>query len=205
MAEDDRERWDAIYREGGHVDPQPARTGSPRSTSSCRARAARSTSRRARAGSRCFWAARGLATLAVDVSPEGLRRAREAAARAGLALETRALDLEREPLPDGPFAAISCFHYLQRDLFPALAARLAPGGVLACEIATRAEPGAEPEAERALPARAERAPAAVRSARDRRTTARAGTASAALARVLARRPSPPGTSVTSSSYTEEDP
>jgi len=44
--------------------------------------------------------------------------------------------LEWQPLPDGPFVAISCFHYLQRDLFPKLAERLAPGGVLVCEIAT---------------------------------------------------------------------
>jgi tellurite methyltransferase len=135
VAEGDRERWDATYCAGGHADPPPPewlaafdaelpRTGRALDVASGTGRLAR------------FWAARGLATLAVDVSPEGLRIAREAAAAAGLALDTRALDLEREPLPDGPFAAISCFHYLQRDLFPALAARLAPGGVLACEIAT---------------------------------------------------------------------
>src|SRR5262249_56660766 len=59
-----------------------------------------------------------------------------AAARAGLQLETRALDLELDPLPEGPFAAVSCFHYLQRDLFPRLVECLAPGGVLVCEIAT---------------------------------------------------------------------
>jgi SAM-dependent methyltransferase len=135
MAEGDRERWDATYRAGSHGDaPTPEwltaldaelpRAGSALDVASGTGRLAR------------FWAARGLATLAVDVSSEGLRLARESAAREGLALETGALDLEREPLPDGPFAAISCFHYLQRDLFPALVARLAPGGVLACEIAT---------------------------------------------------------------------
>ena len=32
---------------------------------------------------------------------------------------------------------MSCFHYLQRDLFPALRERLEPGGVLVCEIANR--------------------------------------------------------------------
>ena len=135
MAEGDRERWDAIHRAGGHsddvapdwlaaLDAELPRTGRALDVAAGKGRVAR------------FWAARGLSTVAVDVSPEGLRLAREAAAREGLALETRALDLEREPLPEGPFAAISCFHYLQRDLFPALAARLAPGGVLACEIAT---------------------------------------------------------------------
>lgn len=135
MAEGDRERWDAAHCAGSHVDaPTPEwltaldaelpRSGRALDVASGTGRLAR------------FWAARGLDTLAVDVSPEGLRLAREAAAREGLVLETRALDLEREPLPDGSFAALSCFHYLQRDLFPALAAQLAPGGVLACEIAT---------------------------------------------------------------------
>ena len=82
------------------------------------------------------------------MSPVGLERAARAADEAGLPLQTRTVDLEREslPLPDtgdtGDTAAgtgwdvISCFHYLQRSLFPALAAGLAPGGLLICEIAT---------------------------------------------------------------------
>jgi tellurite methyltransferase len=32
---------------------------------------------------------------------------------------------------------ITCFHYLQRSLFPVLCQALAPGGLLICEIATR--------------------------------------------------------------------
>jgi SAM-dependent methyltransferase len=135
MAEADRERWDRIFRERGHADAGPPawlaeldaelpRTGRALDVASGAGRLA------------LFWAKRGLETLAVDVSLEGLRLAREAAARAGLALSTCALDLEREPLTEGPFAAISCFHYLQRDLFPQLVERLAPGGVLACEVAT---------------------------------------------------------------------
>jgi hypothetical protein len=66
----------------------------------------------------------------------GLARTSEAAVRAGLTLVTSVIDLEVDPLPEGPFAAISVFHYLQRDLFPALVAQLAPGGLLVCEIAT---------------------------------------------------------------------
>lgn len=135
MAEGDRERWDAIHRAGGHaansvpewlaaLDAELPHKGRALDVAAGKGRVAR------------FWAARGLATVAVDVSPEALRLAGDAAAREGLSLETRPLDLEREALPDGPFAAISCFHYLQRELFPAFAARLAPGGVLACEIAT---------------------------------------------------------------------
>lgn len=135
MAEADRERWDRIHREGGHTDGGP-----PTWLEELDAelpRAGRALDVASGAGRLAlFWAKRGLETLAIDVSGEGLARAREAAARAGLPLATRALDLEHDPLPDGPFAAISCFHYLQRDLFPKLVERLAPGGVLACEIAT---------------------------------------------------------------------
>ena len=135
MAEDERERWDRIWREAGHEDEGP-----PRWLVELDAelpRAGRALDVAAGAGRvALYWAARGLETLAVDISVEGLGRARAAAARSGLALQTRALDLEWQPLPDGLFVAISCFHYLQRDLFPKLAERLAPGGVLVCEIAT---------------------------------------------------------------------
>ena len=135
MAEGDRERWDATYRAGSHADSPAPRwletVGHELPRAGRALDVAAGTGRVA-----CFWAARGLATLAVDVSPEGLRLAREAAARENLSVETQALDLEREPLPAGPFAAISVFHYLQRDLFPTLVALLAPGGALACEMAT---------------------------------------------------------------------
>jgi SAM-dependent methyltransferase len=135
VAEGDRARWDATYSAADHADDSPPtwleafdselpRRGRALDVASGTGRVAR------------WWAARGLESLAVDVSPVGLRLAREAAERAGLALETRALDLERDELPAGPFDAISCFHYLQRDLFPRLRERLAAGGVLVCEIAT---------------------------------------------------------------------
>jgi tellurite methyltransferase len=135
VAAPDRERWDASFRAGGHrgetppswlaaFDAELPRTGRALDVAAGTGRVAR------------FWAARGLESLAVEVSGEALRLAREAAGRDGLRLETHELDLERDPLPDGPFAAISCFHYLQRDLFPRMRERLTPGGVLVCEIAT---------------------------------------------------------------------
>lgn len=135
MAEGDRERWDRTWREAGHGDGgRPDWLDALDAELPRRGRAldvAAGTGRVA-----LYWAARGLATLAVDVSPVGLARASEAATRAGLTLATSVIDLEVDPLPEGPFAAISVFHYLQRDLFPALVARLAPGGLLVCEIAT---------------------------------------------------------------------
>jgi SAM-dependent methyltransferase len=135
VAAGDRERWDAIFRAGSHpggappswleaFDAELPRAGRALDVAAGAGRVAR------------FWAARGLESLAVDVSGEGLRLTHEAAARDGLRLTTRELDLERDSLPEGPFDAISCFHYLQRDLFPQMRERLTPGGALVCEIAT---------------------------------------------------------------------
>jgi SAM-dependent methyltransferase len=135
MSEGDREHWDARYREASHSGgPAPdwlasAVPGFPESGRALDVAAGR--------GRIALWlAARGLRVLAADVSPVGLEQARAAARESGLALETLTIDLERESLPAGPFELISCFHYLQRDLFPALIERLAPGGWLCCEIAT---------------------------------------------------------------------
>ena len=48
----------------------------------------------------------------------------------------KALDLTTDRGPAGPWKLISCFAYLQRDLFPALIQALAPDGFLVVEIAT---------------------------------------------------------------------
>ncbi len=48
------------------------------------------------------------------------------------------IDLEREPLPAGPYDVVVCMSYLQRDLFEALQRVLAPGGVVLNETFARA-------------------------------------------------------------------
>jgi SAM-dependent methyltransferase len=135
LADGDRERWDARWATGRHhagadpdwleAVPELPRTGLALDLACGVGRVA-------------LWLARrGLRTVAIDVSPVALERAEIEARALGLSLETRALDLERDPLPEGPWDLIACFQYLQRDLFPALRERLAPGGSLVCEIATR--------------------------------------------------------------------
>lgn len=85
-------------------------------------------------GHEAAWlSARGLEVTLVDVSDVALGRARERAPR----LHTLQLDLEQAPLPEGPFVLIVCLHYLQRALFPQLARRLAPGGLLVFAQATQ--------------------------------------------------------------------
>ena len=75
-------------------------------------------------------ASHGLETTVVDISPVAL---------ADVEPPVRAieLDLETEPLPPGPWDVISCFHYLQRDLFPGMVESLAIGGMLVVVVATR--------------------------------------------------------------------
>jgi SAM-dependent methyltransferase len=91
------------------------------------------------AGRHAIWLARrGLDVTLVDVSEEGLRLAAAAAGEAGVSIDLRRVDLEAEPLPAGPWDLVLCFHYLQRSLFPPIAAALAPGGLLVFCHQTRA-------------------------------------------------------------------
>ena len=131
---DDKERWNLRYLGDDVVrDPSPFLTEMlhllPR-----RGRAidvAGGTGRNA-----IVIARRGLDTTVVDVSDVALRRARDDAARAGVVVETLELDLEAEPLPEGPWDVVLVFHYLYRLIFPAITRQLAPGGVLIASIAT---------------------------------------------------------------------
>lgn len=79
---------------------------------------------------------RGLETTACDISGVGLALAREAARASGFALETMVVDLEASGPPPGLYDVITCFHYLDWALFTQLEPRLAPGGLLAIEVAT---------------------------------------------------------------------
>lgn len=133
MAMEDRAKWDARYAQGS--------TGEAPAWIDALDLALPETGRAldvaSGAGRIALWAARrGLAVRAVDVSPVGLAIARDTAAKEALSLETIALDLEASELPEGPFALITCFHYRQPSLWPAMKARLAPGGVLIAEVLT---------------------------------------------------------------------
>lgn len=133
---DDRERWDQKYE---------ARGATPREHAAFLESAAELLPSEGRAldvaggdGRNALWlAARGLRVTVADVSPVGLSNARRLARERDLELETVALDLTRDPLPPGPFVLVLCFHYLQRDLFPAFVEALAPGGLLLFSQPTR--------------------------------------------------------------------
>ena len=70
---------------------------------------------------------------AIDISDVAIDALRAAARQHGLRIVPRVVDLEREPLPAGPFDAIVVMNFLQRDLFVALEDALAPDGLLLYE------------------------------------------------------------------------
>lgn len=82
-------------------------------------------------GDEALWLARrGLDVTLLDLSDVALARAEARARALGLSLRTLQLDLERSPLPEGPFALLLCQSFLLRPLFSQLASRLVPGGLL---------------------------------------------------------------------------
>jgi SAM-dependent methyltransferase len=136
VSESDRERWDRRYRERAH--PEGEGPDWLREFEGELPKGGRALDVATGTGRVALWLARaGFRVTAVDVSPVGLERLHERARSADLQVETRVSNHRETPLPTGPFEVITCFAYLQRDLFPQMAERLSPGGVLICEIPTR--------------------------------------------------------------------
>ena len=132
---DDRERWDARWRERGEPG-EPSRV--LLDLASLLPTSGRALDVGGGGGRHALWLARrGLDVTIADVSAEGLRIASEAASREGLSLNTLQVDLERDGLPPGPWDLIVQLHFLHRPLFAAFADALAPGGVLVVVHPTR--------------------------------------------------------------------
>ena len=83
-----------------------------------------------------YMASIGLDTTLLDISGVGLEMAKEAAADRALSLNTIRMDIEAQPLPDGPWDVIHIAHYLHRPTIRAAAGLLKPGGVFLAAIAT---------------------------------------------------------------------
>ncbi|MBI1788913.1 MAG: class I SAM-dependent methyltransferase [Acidobacteria bacterium] len=88
-------------------------------------------------GRNAIWLAqRGWRVIAVDSSPVALDLLRQRAVQAGVTVDARLADLERDEFVIAPesFDLICDIRYLQRDLFPRIQAGLRPGGMVVAEI-----------------------------------------------------------------------
>ncbi|MFT3768254.1 MAG: class I SAM-dependent methyltransferase [Minicystis sp.] len=136
MSEADRIKWDARWSERGADPGEPSLLLT--AISDLIPARGRALDVGGGSGRHALWLARrGLDVTVADISKVALSVARDAAARDGLAIHTTALDLERDPLPGGPWDLVLAFHYFERALLPAMAAALAPGGVLVVVQPTR--------------------------------------------------------------------
>lgn len=130
--ESDARRWDEKYRKG----KLEALKAEPLLTQHRERIRSLSGSRTALdvAAGRChagvYLATQGLTVTALDCSPVGLDLGQALATQEGVQIKTRVTDLETEPLPEGPWSLISCFRYLNRELFGPMKAVLEPAGLL---------------------------------------------------------------------------
>lgn len=147
MTADDREKWNARYRdEQAPSPPSPFLVG----LDGLLPRRGKALDVAGGSGRHALWLARrGLETTLADISEIALERAADAARRERLSVRTIQIDLQSAPLPAGPWDLILCAYFLHRPLFAAFADSLAPGGWLVVTHATRsnlavhARPGPE--------------------------------------------------------------
>ncbi len=83
-----------------------------------------------------FLATKGFQVTGVDISSEGLKKAEALAAEHSATITTMVVDLEAYAIPPNTYDVIICTYYLQRDLFPKIAAALKPGGMALIETYT---------------------------------------------------------------------
>jgi tellurite methyltransferase len=81
----------------------------------------------------------GFLTFGVDVAFDAVRDAVGAANACGVTVHGWCADLTQHPLPSSRFDLVIICRYLQRDLFSALRAACAPGGVVLYETFTTAQ------------------------------------------------------------------
>jgi len=84
-----------------------------------------------------FLAERGWEVMLMDISKTGLTEARRHAEQRKLRITLEKCDLTERLLPASAFDLILVFFYLERPLFPQIAAALRPGGILIYKTYTR--------------------------------------------------------------------
>lgn len=131
----DREKWNARYRDGG-AGGAPVMLGRNLHHFPRCGRALDMAGGSGHAA--LILAARGLSVTVADISEVALEQAAAQAERSKIELTTSHVDFEVDRFPPGPWDLITCFNYLNRDLFPTMIENLTyAGGMLAVSLATR--------------------------------------------------------------------
>ena len=131
MSQEDRDKWDRRYAEDSYRKNNPVLLLQQWLPSVPPGRAldiACGAGRNA-----LFLAEAGYRVDAVDISAEGLRLARAAAAERGLEINWLERDLDRGFVADGEYQLIVVLWYVNLPLIAALGSSLAPGGYLLSE------------------------------------------------------------------------
>jgi SAM-dependent methyltransferase len=159
----ERDKWDERYRGGAYA--ERAHPTALLAEWLDRSRRGRALDIACGAGRNAlFLAAAGYTVDAVDISSAGLERGRFDAAQRGVEVSWHCADLEEDPdaLPSGPYDLVVWVRYVNAALWPAVVARLAPGGHVLVEqhLVTSAEVvGPTSSAFRLAPGELERASA----------------------------------------------
>jgi SAM-dependent methyltransferase len=136
MSVDDREKWEHRYVDSESAPREPSVLLT--ALADVLPAAGKALDVAGGAGRHAIWLAkRGLQATLVDISANGIAIAQRRAEEAGVALDTRILDFDVDPLPAGPWSLIVSFHFLHRPLFAQFARVLAPGGLLVFVQPTR--------------------------------------------------------------------
>ncbi|MCA9249309.1 MAG: class I SAM-dependent methyltransferase [Planctomycetales bacterium] len=136
MSQEDRQKWDARYRQQPNPESGPAEVLT--ANADLIPRAGNALDVAGGSGRNALWLARrGLNASLVDISAEGLAIARQRAEKEQLDLQFVVADLEHESLPAGPWRLVVQTCFLQRELFPSLIQALEPAGMLVVAQPTR--------------------------------------------------------------------
>ena len=141
MEENSRIEWDRRYREGSHhsLTPDPFLVSAYEDfIASCFPQPGRALDLAGGIGRHSLYLAeRGWDVTLLDISEGGLAQAKRHAEERGLRIATGQQDLTESHPPISAFDLVLVFFYLERSLFPPIAAALRPGGILVYKTYTR--------------------------------------------------------------------
>jgi len=134
MKEDARSEWNQRYEDGSHgsLDPDPFFLRAYREFVVPRFKyVGRALDLAGGVGRHALYLAeRGWLVTLMDISEVALKQARRQAEQQDVHIFAEQVDLTDAQLPEDAFDLIVVFFYLERSLFPQIAAALRPGGIL---------------------------------------------------------------------------